>query len=186
MTSGSGRSRLLLTLVRAVLIVAVSAHTPLSREPSFQPAGQDRRLRAATDRRNRQAARGQRDRPRTRGVVQAIRRRRSEISSPRSGPPTSLGVFETAYPLLPPSLSSPWPRSEEQIAAGSSAAFSPFFRHSDRSMASIGAWASGISESLIAIPHITRLRPLISGDSRDCRMTGNPRANCPERSSFRA
>ena len=32
-------------------------------------------------------------------------------------------------------------------------------------MASIGALASGISESLIAIPHITRLRPLISGEA---------------------
>ena len=38
----------------------------------------------------------------------------------------------------------------------------PSSPRSARSMASIGAWASGISESLIAIPHITRIRPLIA------------------------
>jgi hypothetical protein len=30
-------------------------------------------------------------------------------------------------------------------------------------MGSVGAWAAGMSEALIAIPHLTRLRPLISG-----------------------
>ena len=43
--------------------------------------------------------------------------------------------------------------------------FLAFFSAFGQSMGSIGALASGISESLIAIPHITRLRPLISGEA---------------------
>lgn len=40
--------------------------------------------------------------------------------------------------------------------------FFAFFTAFGQSMGSIGAWASGVSESLIAIPRLTRLRPLIS------------------------
>ena len=41
--------------------------------------------------------------------------------------------------------------------------FFAFFSAFGQSMASFGAFASGISEALVAIPHITRLRPLIAG-----------------------
>ena len=41
--------------------------------------------------------------------------------------------------------------------------FLAFFAAFGQSMASVGAWAGGVSEALIAIPHLTRLRPLISG-----------------------
>ena len=68
-----------LTLVRALLIVATSAHSPLSREQVFCPAGQDRRLRAATDLRHRKAARRGRDRARARRVVEAIRRAEAQF-----------------------------------------------------------------------------------------------------------
>jgi ABC-type bacteriocin/lantibiotic exporter with double-glycine peptidase domain len=41
--------------------------------------------------------------------------------------------------------------------------FLAFFAAFGQSMAAVGAWASGVSELLIVIPHISRLRPLISG-----------------------
>ena len=41
-------------------------------------------------------------------------------------------------------------------------AFLAFFTAFGQTMAAIGAWASGVSELLIAIPHIRRIRPLIA------------------------
>jgi ATP-binding cassette subfamily C protein len=42
--------------------------------------------------------------------------------------------------------------------------FLAFFAAFGQSMGAIGAWAMGVSESLIAIPQLQRLHPLISGD----------------------
>ena len=44
-------------------------------------------------------------------------------------------------------------------------AFLAFFAAFGQSMASVGTWAGGVSEALTAIPHLTRLRPLISTDA---------------------
>ncbi len=74
-----------------------------------------------------------------------------------------LGVFETAYPLIATLIifaTATYLKSKLLLDLGG---FLAFFAAFGQSMASIGALASGISESLIAIPHITRLRPLISG-----------------------
>jgi NHLM bacteriocin system ABC transporter ATP-binding protein len=74
-----------------------------------------------------------------------------------------LGVFETAYPLIATLVifaAATYLKSKLLVDIGG---FLAFFSAFGQSMASIGAFASGVSEALIAIPHISRLRPLISG-----------------------
>ncbi|MBR1144621.1 NHLP bacteriocin export ABC transporter permease/ATPase subunit [Bradyrhizobium sp. AUGA SZCCT0431] len=87
--------------------------------------------------------------------------KRNFISSQKAS--NALGVFETAYPLIATLIifaAATYLKSKLLLDVGG---FLAFFSAFGQSMASIGAWASGISESLIAIPRITRLRPLISG-----------------------
>ncbi|TGD98060.1 NHLP bacteriocin export ABC transporter permease/ATPase subunit [Methylobacterium nonmethylotrophicum] len=43
-------------------------------------------------------------------------------------------------------------------------AFLAFFAAFGQAMARIGAWASGISELLVAVPHVARLRPLLAAE----------------------
>jgi ATP-binding cassette subfamily C protein len=74
----------------------------------------------------------------------------------------ALGVFETSYPLIATLVifaAATFLKSKLLQDVGG---FLAFFAAFGQSMASIGAWASGISEALIAIPRITRLRPLIA------------------------
>lgn len=87
--------------------------------------------------------------------------KRNFISSQKAS--NALGVFETAYPLIATLIifaAATYLKSKLLLDVGG---FLAFFSAFGQSMASIGAWASGISETLIAIPRITRLRPLISG-----------------------
>jgi NHLM bacteriocin system ABC transporter ATP-binding protein len=74
-----------------------------------------------------------------------------------------LGVFETAYPLVATLIIFAAATYLQSKLLADVGGFFAFFSAFGQSMASIGAFASGISEALIAIPHITRLRPLISG-----------------------
>ena len=74
-----------------------------------------------------------------------------------------LAVFETSYSLVATLIiftAASYFKSGLLLDVGG---FLAFFSAFGQSMASIGSWASAISESLIAIPRITRLRPLISG-----------------------
>jgi NHLM bacteriocin system ABC transporter ATP-binding protein len=83
------------------------------------------------------------------------------IASQRAA--NALGVFETSFPTIATLIifaAAEFTKSKLLLDVGS---FLAFFAAFGQSMASIGAWASGVSESLIAIPHLTRLRPLISG-----------------------
>ncbi len=87
--------------------------------------------------------------------------KRNFIGSQRAS--NVLGVFETAYPLIASLVvfgAATYLKSKLLNDVGG---FLAFFAAFGQSMASVGAFASGISESLIAIPHIARLRPLISG-----------------------
>jgi NHLM bacteriocin system ABC transporter ATP-binding protein len=75
----------------------------------------------------------------------------------------TLGVFETSFPIVATLLifaAAAFTKSKLLLDVGG---FVAFFTAFGQSMASIGAWASGVSEGLIAIPHLTRIRPLISG-----------------------
>jgi NHLM bacteriocin system ABC transporter ATP-binding protein len=83
------------------------------------------------------------------------------IASQRAS--NALSVFEASFPLIATLVifaTATFLKSKLLLDVGG---FLAFFAAFGQSMGSIGAWASGISESLIAIPHITRLRPLISG-----------------------
>ena len=89
--------------------------------------------------------------------------KRNFLASQRTA--NALGVFETAYPLIATLIifgAATFLKSKLLADVGG---FLAFFSAFGQSMGSIGALASGISESLIAIPHITRLRPLISGEA---------------------
>ena len=74
-----------------------------------------------------------------------------------------LGVFESAFSTIATLIifaAATFMNSKLLLDVGG---FLAFFAAFGQSMASIGAWAAGVSEALIAIPHLTRLRPLISG-----------------------
>jgi NHLM bacteriocin system ABC transporter ATP-binding protein len=87
--------------------------------------------------------------------------KRSFLSSQRAA--NVLGVFEAAYPLIATLVifaTATYLKSRLLIDVGG---FLAFFSAFGQSIASIGSFASGLSEAVIAVPHITRLRPLISG-----------------------
>jgi NHLM bacteriocin system ABC transporter ATP-binding protein len=75
----------------------------------------------------------------------------------------ALGIFEASFPVFATLIifaAAVLSKSKLLIDIGG---FFAFFAAFGQSMASIGQWAAGVSEALIAIPHLTRLRPLISG-----------------------
>jgi NHLM bacteriocin system ABC transporter ATP-binding protein len=74
----------------------------------------------------------------------------------------ALGVFETSFPTVATLVifaAAAFTKSKLLEDVGG---FFAFFTAFGQSMGWIGAWASGVSEALIAIPRLTRLRPLIS------------------------
>jgi NHLM bacteriocin system ABC transporter ATP-binding protein len=75
----------------------------------------------------------------------------------------ALGVFEGSFPLIATIIIFWAATSTKSALLLNIGGFLAFFTAFGQSMGSVGAWASGISEGLIAIPHLTRLRPLISG-----------------------
>jgi NHLM bacteriocin system ABC transporter ATP-binding protein len=74
----------------------------------------------------------------------------------------TLGVFETSFPTIATLIIFAAASFTESRLLLDIGGFFAFFTAFGQSMGSIGAWASGVSESLIAIPRLTRLRPLIS------------------------
>jgi NHLM bacteriocin system ABC transporter ATP-binding protein len=82
------------------------------------------------------------------------------IASQRIG--NWLGVFETSYPTLATLIIygvAAYGNSELLLDLGAFLGFNTAF---GQTMGSIGTWASSISESLVAIPHLSRLKPVIS------------------------
>jgi ATP-binding cassette subfamily C protein len=82
------------------------------------------------------------------------------IASQRTA--NALGVFETSFPTIATLIifaAVSFTGSKLLLDIGG---FFAFFTAFGQSMGSVGAWAAGVSESLIAIPRLTRLRPLIS------------------------
>jgi NHLM bacteriocin system ABC transporter ATP-binding protein len=75
----------------------------------------------------------------------------------------ALGVFESSFPLIATMIIFAAATSSKSPLLLNVGGFLAFFTAFGQSMGSVGAWASGVSEALIAIPHLTRLRPLISG-----------------------
>jgi len=82
------------------------------------------------------------------------------IASQRAS--NALAVFESSFPLIATLVIFAAATFLNSKLLQDVGGFLAFFAAFGQSMASIGAWASGISEALIAIPRITRLRPLIA------------------------
>jgi NHLM bacteriocin system ABC transporter ATP-binding protein len=73
-----------------------------------------------------------------------------------------LGVFETTFPTLATLVIygvAAYTDSKLLLDLGAFLGFNTAF---GQTMGSIGTWASSVSESLIAIPHLSRLKPVIS------------------------
>jgi NHLM bacteriocin system ABC transporter ATP-binding protein len=76
----------------------------------------------------------------------------------------ALGVVEAAFPTVATLIIF----AAAEVASGTPltrdlGAFLAFFAAFGQSLAAIGDWATAIGESLIAIPHLSRIRPLIAG-----------------------
>ena len=86
--------------------------------------------------------------------------KRQFISSQRLA--IALTVFESGYPTMASLVlfgSATWIQSSLMLNLG---AFLGFLAAFGQTMAGVGLWAGGVSASLIAIPHIIRIKPLIS------------------------
>jgi NHLM bacteriocin system ABC transporter ATP-binding protein len=82
------------------------------------------------------------------------------IASQRTA--NALSVFETSYPTIATIVifaMASFANSKLLVDVGG---FLAFFTAFGQSMAAIGTWASSIGESLTAIPHLRRLQPLIA------------------------
>jgi NHLM bacteriocin system ABC transporter ATP-binding protein len=86
--------------------------------------------------------------------------KRHFISSQRTA--NVLTLVETSYPALATIVIFASASAVDTTLTRDLGAFLAFFAAFGQTMAAIGAWASGVSESLIAIPQITRIRPLIA------------------------
>ena len=74
----------------------------------------------------------------------------------------TLGVFETSFPTLATLAIFAYASYAESKLLMDVGRFLAFFAAFGQSMGAIGGWANGVGESLIAIPPLSRLRPLIS------------------------
>ena len=75
----------------------------------------------------------------------------------------ALGIFEVSFPTVATLIIFATAVFSKSALLADIGGFLAFFAAFGQSMASVGAWAGGVSEALTAIPHLTRLRPLISG-----------------------
>jgi NHLM bacteriocin system ABC transporter ATP-binding protein len=82
------------------------------------------------------------------------------VSSQIAG--NGLGAFETAFPIISTMIIFAYASYADSKLVTDIGAFFAFFSAFGQSMGSIASWATGISESLIAIPPLVRLRPLIT------------------------
>jgi NHLM bacteriocin system ABC transporter ATP-binding protein len=83
------------------------------------------------------------------------------MSSQRAA--NALGVVEAVFPTIATLVIFATAAFTGSKLLQNIGGFLAFFTAFGQSMGSVGAWASGMSESLLAIPRLTRLRPLISG-----------------------
>lgn len=73
-----------------------------------------------------------------------------------------LGAFETAFPTIATLVIFAYASYSNSNLLSDIGTFFAFFSAFGQSMGSVGSWAAGVSEALIAIPPLHRLRPLIA------------------------
>ncbi|ACL55449.1 NHLP bacteriocin export ABC transporter permease/ATPase subunit [Methylobacterium nodulans] len=76
-----------------------------------------------------------------------------------------LAVVETAFPTFATLAIFAAASALGSTLTQNLGAFLAFFAAFGQTMAGIGLWASGISEALVAIPHVTRMRPLVAAEA---------------------
>ncbi|MGY4625449.1 NHLP bacteriocin export ABC transporter permease/ATPase subunit [Bradyrhizobium sp. USDA 4486] len=156
-----GGIALLLTMIRAAAILATSAVRLYYETKQFNLQGKASgfvlqliagvgKLRVA----------GATERALARWSQQFAVQRRYFITSQQAA--NALSTFDTAFPMLATliifALAS-YTNSHVLLDLG---AFLGFLAAFGQATAAIGSWASSVSESLVAIPHLTRLKPVIS------------------------
>ena len=82
------------------------------------------------------------------------------VSSQVAG--NGLGAFETAFPTIATLIIFAYASYSDSNLLKDIGTFFAFFSAFGQAMGAIGAWAGGLSEALIAIPSLVRLRPLIA------------------------
>ncbi|MBR0721303.1 NHLP bacteriocin export ABC transporter permease/ATPase subunit [Bradyrhizobium manausense] len=82
------------------------------------------------------------------------------VSSQVAG--NGLGAFETAFPTIATLIIYAYASYSSSGLLTDIGTFFAFFSAFGQSMGSVGSWAAGVSEALIAIPPLLRLRPLIA------------------------
>jgi ATP-binding cassette subfamily C protein len=82
------------------------------------------------------------------------------VSSQLAG--NGLGAFETAFPTIATLIIYAYATYSSSGLLADIGTFFAFFSAFGQSMGSVGSWAAGVSEALIAIPPLLRLRPLIA------------------------
>jgi NHLM bacteriocin system ABC transporter ATP-binding protein len=85
--------------------------------------------------------------------------KRHFISSQKAA--NALSLFESSFPTLATLVLFGYAYWSESSLVHNLGAFLAFMAAFGQSMAGVGLWASGISAALVAIPHVTRIRPLI-------------------------
>jgi NHLM bacteriocin system ABC transporter ATP-binding protein len=73
-----------------------------------------------------------------------------------------LGAFETAFPTIATLIIFAYASYSNSNLLTDLGTFFAFFSAFGQSMGAVGSWAGGVSEALIAIPPLLRLRPLIA------------------------
>jgi NHLM bacteriocin system ABC transporter ATP-binding protein len=73
----------------------------------------------------------------------------------------ALAVFETSFAPIATLIIFVSATAMDSTLLSNLGAFLGFFAAFGQSMAAIGLWAAGVGDSLVAIPHLTRMRPLI-------------------------
>jgi NHLM bacteriocin system ABC transporter ATP-binding protein len=92
---------------------------------------------------------------------QFVDQRRHFLASQQAA--NAFGVFETSFPLIATMIIFAVATSNKSALLQNIGGFLAFFTAFGQSMGAVGAWASSVSEALIAIPQLARLKPLISG-----------------------
>jgi ATP-binding cassette subfamily C protein len=72
-----------------------------------------------------------------------------------------LGAFETTFPVIATLIIFAYASYSASALMTNVGTFFAFFSAFGQTLGSVGAWAAGVSEALIAVPPLRRLRPLI-------------------------
>jgi NHLM bacteriocin system ABC transporter ATP-binding protein len=89
--------------------------------------------------------------------------KRHFIASQRAA--NALALFEGSFPTVATLILFAYASWTRSVLLADIGAFFAFLAAFGQSMAGVGMWANGISASLVAIPHITRIRPLVTAQA---------------------